>query len=220
MREMDTNNDERSRPAAFMALLIEDVIAARERLTVAHTQTARRDVVRASLAAIEGMTWVAREHVRTVLASLEQLTPVADLAMRELSYRVSDRGEPKEQVRGLPLLTTVRLVVWQARIISPEISVEFSAAGWSNLGQAVSIRNRITHPKPDQGLSISDDDLAVVGSGMSWLVATVEYVMASTNLAFAHHRDLLSDTVQRLSAGDPDALAEYHAMLREIESED
>jgi len=108
----------------------------------------------------------------------------------------------------------------QARIISPEISVEFSAAGWSNLRQAVSIRNRITHPKPDQGLSISDDDLAVVGSGMSWLVATVEYVMASSNLAFAHHRDLLRDIVQRLSAGDPDALAEYHAMLREIESED
>lgn len=217
---MDTRNDERSRSAAFMALLTEDVIAARERLTVSHTQTARRDVVRASLAAIEGMIWVAREHVRTVLVSLEQLTPIADLAMRELSYTVSDRGQPIEQVRAVPLLTAVRLVVWQARIISPEISVEFSAAGWSNLRDAVNIRNRITHPKPDQDLSISDDDLAVVGSGMSWLVATVEYVMASTNLAFAHHRDLLRDTVQRLSAGDPDALAEYHAILREMESED
>jgi hypothetical protein len=217
---MDKRNDERTRVATFMALLIEDVIAARERLTVSHTQTARRDVVRASLAAIEGMIWVAREHVREVLISLEQLSPIADLAMQELSYTISDRGEPTEQVRGLPLLTTVRLVVWQAGIISPEISVDFSAAGWSNLRQAVGIRNRITHPKPDQGLSISDDDLAVVGSGMSWLVATVEYVMASTNLAFAHHRDLLRDTVQRLSAGDPDALAEYHAVLQEIESED
>jgi len=110
MREMETR-DEQSRSTAFMALLIEDVIAARERLTVSHTQTARRDVVRASLAAIEGMIWVAREHVREVLASLEQLTPIADLAMRELSYTVSDRGEPMEQVRGLPLLATVRLVV-------------------------------------------------------------------------------------------------------------
>jgi hypothetical protein len=220
MREMDTRNDERSRSAAFMALLIEDVIAARERLTTSHTETARRDVVRASLAAIEGMTWVAREHVRTALAALEQLTPVADLAMRELSYSVSENGQPIEQVRVLPLLTAVRLVVWQAKIISPEISVEFSAAGWSDLRQAVNIRNRITHPKPDQGLAISDDDLAVVGSGMFWLLATVEYVMASTNLAFARHSDLFREIAQRLSAGDPDALAEYHAILREIQAED
>jgi hypothetical protein len=93
-RVMDSPDDERSRSAAFLALLIEDVIAARKRLTTAHTQTARRDVVRASLAAIEGMIWVAREHVRTVLASLEQLTPVADLAMQELTYTVSERGRP------------------------------------------------------------------------------------------------------------------------------
>jgi hypothetical protein len=220
MREMESRNDQRSRSAAFMALLIEDVIAARERLTAAHTQTARRDVVRASLAAIEGVTWEAREHVRTVLAALEQLTPAADLAMRELSYAVSERGEPIEQMRGLPLLSAVRLVVWQAGIICPEISVEFSAAGWSDLRQAVNIRNRITHPKPDQDLAISDHDLAVVGSGMSWLLATVEYVMASTNLAFARSNDLLREIVQRLSAGDPDALAEDHAILREIQSED
>jgi hypothetical protein len=220
MREMAKRDDERSRSAAFMALLIEDVIAARERLTAAHTQTARRDVVRASLAAIEGMTWVAREHVRRVLAELEQLTPIADLAMRELSYSVSERGQPVEQMRALPLVTAVRLVVWQAKIISPEISVQFSAAGWSDLRQAVDIRNRITHPKPDQDFAISDDDLAVVGSGMSWLLATVEYVMASTNLAFAQSNDLLRDIVQRLRVGDPVALAEYHAILREIQAED
>jgi hypothetical protein len=220
MREMESRNDECSRSAAFMSLLIEDVIAARERLTAAHTQTARRDVVRASLVAIEGMTWVAREHVRTVLAALEQLTPVADLAMQELTYTVSDRGRPIEQMRGLPLLSAVRLTVWQARIISPEIAVEFSATGWSDLRRAVNIRNRITHPKPDQDLAISDDDLVVVASGMSWLLATVEYVMASTNLAFARHNDLFREVMQRLSAGDPEALAEYHAILREIQAED
>lgn len=142
MGEMDTRSDERSRTAAFMALLIEDVMAARERLTISHTQTARRDVVRASLAAIEGMIWVAREHVRTVLAELEQLTPVADLAMRELTYTVSEHGRPIEHARGLPVLTSIRLVVWQARIISPEISVEFSSRG---LGRPAPSGR---HPKP------------------------------------------------------------------------
>jgi len=220
MREMATPDEEHSRTTAFVALLIEDVVAARERLTSSHTQGARRDVVRASLAAIEGVTWVAREHVRIALADLEELTPVADLAMRELTYAVSDRGQPIELMRGLPLLTAVRLVVWQAKIISPEISVAFSTAGWSDLRQAVNIRNRITHPKPDQDLAISDDDLAVVGSGMSWLLATVEYVMASTNLALAQNTDLMREVLRRLSEGDPDALAEYHRILQENQAGD
>lgn len=216
---MNTHSHERLRSVAFIAVLIGDVIAARERLEAAETQNARRDVVRSSLAAIEGMTWVAREHVRTALAELEQLTPVADLALRELSYSVSENGELIERPHGLPLLTAIRLVVSQAKIISPEIAVEFSAAGWIDLRQSVKIRNHVTHPKSDQDIEISDQDLAAVGSGVSWLVATLDYVMSSTNLALTWYNDQLRGLLQRLSAGDADALAEYQAALRWIEAE-
>jgi len=210
--------DSRSRSAAFIASLIQDVIAARQRLSTSHTHTARRDVVRASLAAMEGTIWIAREHVRIALADIEQLTPVADLALRELSYSVTESGRLVEQTRGLPLLTAVRLVVSQAQIISPNISVQFSGTGWSNLRHSVEIRNRITHPKPTQDLEISDDDLAVVVSGVSWLTATAEYVMASTNLALAQYSDQLRDIVQRLIDGDADALAEYQAALQHAQN--
>lgn len=220
VHDMDTQGDELSHSVAFMALLVGDVIAARERLNASHTQTARRDVVRASLAAVEGMICMAREHVRRALADLEELTPVADLALRELSYAVSENGRLIEQVRGLPLVTAVRLVVSQAKIISPEISVEFAGGGWSNLCQAIKIRNRITHPKPDQDLAISDKDLAVVESGLLWLQATVEYVMASANLALVQHNDQLREILERLRAGDPDALAEYQAVLQEMQAKD
>jgi hypothetical protein len=217
---MNTDNKERSLSLAFMALLIEDVIAARQRLGGSDTQTARRDVVRASVAAMEGATWVAKEHVRTALAKVGHLSPVADLAFQELAYSVSDIGELKKRIQALPLITTIRLVVSQAEIICPGIAVEFSRAGWANLRQAILIRNRITHPKPDQNLSISDKDLAVVASGVSWLVATVEYVMASTNLALARHNRNFRETLQRLTAGDPDALAEYYLALRQGDAEE
>ncbi|MGZ8286065.1 MAG: hypothetical protein ACXW27_11175 [Allosphingosinicella sp.] len=216
---MDTHNDDRSRTAAFMALLIEDVIAARERLATARTQTARRDVVRSSLAAIEGMTWVAREHVRIALDELDELTPIADLALREISYSISENGKLNEQTRPVPLLAAIRFVVSQAKVLVPELSVDFSGTSWSNLRRAVDIRNRITHPKPDQDLAISDNDLAVVGSSVSWLLATVEFVMAGMNLALTHYNDLARDLVQRLISGDPEALAEYHAAVREIEGD-
>jgi len=220
LREMNTENQERSRSVAFVALLIEDIIAARQRLIAAPTQTARRDVVRTSLAAIEGMTWVAREHVRTALASVEHLSPIADLALREQAYTVSDNGQVAIRSQGLPLLTTIRLVVSQASILSPELAVEFATSGWADLRQSVNIRNRITHPKPGQEFTVSDEDLVAVASAVSWLVATLDYVMTSTNLALTRYNDSMRDTVQRLAAGDPAALEEYHAALQEAEGED
>lgn len=89
---MQIDHGERSLSVTFMALLIEDVIAARGRLNGSHSETARRDVVRASVAAMEGSTWVARKHVRSALADVGRLTSLAELAFRETSYSVSDTG--------------------------------------------------------------------------------------------------------------------------------
>jgi len=212
---MASDTNERSRTATLIALLIEDVIAARRRLAAEDTQTARRDVVRASLAAMEGYVWVMRQHTTSTLAELEALTPIADLALREISYSVTTDGKIVEQPRGLPLSTAIRLAVSQAMLISPEIRVDFSGAGWSCLRQAVTIRNRITHPKLTDDLTITEGDLNIVVSGLSWVVATGNYVMASTNLAFVQSNDAMRDMIDRLKAGDPDALAEYQAALVE-----
>lgn len=211
---MGSDDGERPLSVTFMALLIGDVIAARDRLDGSHNQTARRDVVRASVAAMEGTTWVAREHVRSALGAIGHLTPVAELAFRELSYSVSDTGQIKERVQALPMLTAIRLMVAQAKIICPEMEVDFSTSGWSDLHQTVIIRNRITHPKPGQNLGISDKDLEIVGSALSWLIATVDCVMSSTNSALAQHKSDMRETLDRLQAGDAEALAAYHAALQ------
>jgi hypothetical protein len=210
---MKIDHGERSLSATFMALLIEDVIAARGRLNGSQNESARRDVVRASVAAMEGSTWVARKHVRGALSDVGRLSPLAELAFRELSYSVSDTGQIRERVQALSLLTVVRLIVAQAKIICPEMEVDFSTSGWSDLRETVAIRNRITHPKIGQPLGISDKDLAIVGSALAWLVATVEIVMSSTNSAMAQHNRDLRDTLDRLRAGDADALAEYRVAL-------
>lgn len=210
---MHSDTEERSRSAIFIALLIDDVIAARSRLAIADTQTARRDIVRASLATMEGLAWIMRQHVAAALAGLDALTPMAELALSETAYSVTTDGQVVEQPRGLPLPTAIRLAVSQARIISPEIEIDFSEAGWSRVRHAVTIRNRITHPKPGNDLTITDDDLNVVASGLLWLLATNEYVMASTNLALVQHNKDIRELVDRLRAGDPDALAAYHAVL-------
>jgi hypothetical protein len=205
---------------SFIRHLLEDVIAARQRLKQSDTQAARRDVVRASLAAVEGAVWVAREHVRSALSSLDELTPVADLALRERSYAVSRSGKIEEQVRGLPLTTAVRLVISQAEAACPQMSVDFSVGGWSDLHRAIEIRNRITHPKPHVDLQVTDDDLGMVQSAVSWLLRTMNDVMDSINVTLVQYNDDMRELLRGLRAGDPDILAEYEAAGREVDSED
>lgn len=202
-----------------MKLLIEDVMAARERLDSTDTQGARRDIVRASMAAMEGMMWLAREHVRGALNTFNELTAIADLALREQTYVVSENGKLIIQERSIPLPHAIRLIVSQAAIISPDIDVEFSVPGWSNLKQSISIRNRITHPKPGADLTVSDRDLAHVASALSWLTATVDYVMASTNLSLIEYSERAKDLVERLLAGEPEALADYRSALEQLDEE-
>lgn len=211
-----TSDSERSRSIALIRLLIEDVLAARKRLAAANTQTARRDTVRASMAAMEGMIWLAREHVRSVLETFEELTPMADMALREQVYMISDTGNLLIQSRSVPLPTAIRFIAQQARLVGPEISIEISTAGWRNFKQAIAIRNRITHPKPESDMRVSDQDLDQVASGLSWLVATVDYLMAATNLALVHRTEMLTELVDRLIAGEPEAIAEYNAALGQL----
>lgn len=123
-------------------------------------------------------------------------------------------------MQALSLLTAIRLIVSQAKIICPEMEVDFSTSGWSDLRQAVLIRNRITHPKLGQSLRIGDDDLTIVGSALAWLVATVDCVMSSTNSALAQHTRDVRDALDRLYAGDPEALAEYRSALREWDEDE
>lgn len=207
------NESERNRAITLIRILIADVLAARERLLLADTQTARRDVVRASLAAMEGEVWLAREHVRETLKSFDSLSPLADLALREQTYVVTENGTLLEQTRSLPLPTAVRLMVAQTQIICPDLSVDFAVAGWSNFRRAISIRNRITHPRPENDLDVSGDELNAVASGLSWLAATIEYVMGRTNLALVETRTSLDQLLDQLRAGDPAALEEYRSAL-------
>lgn len=213
------SDSERARSIALIRLLIEDVLAARKRVDAADTQTARRDTVRASLAAMEGMIWLAREHVRSVLETFEQLTPIADLALQEQVYAITDTGDLLIQSRSVPLPTAVRFLFQQARLISPVIAPELSHAGWANFKQAISIRNRITHPKPERDMHVSDGDLNTVASGLSWLTATIDYLMAATNLALVHRSEMLAELIDRLNAGDPEAIGEYNAALGQISQE-
>ena len=197
----------------FIAQLIGDVIIANQRMKTQDVQANRRDVVRTTFAAIEGLSWDLREHVRSGVSNLGDLTPLSDMALREESYTVDGKGDVVAQQRFIPLTTAIRLAVRQAQHSIPDLSVEFEHAGWAALQQAIKARNRVTHPKSIDDLTVTDDDLTALKRGLQWLLPTVEYIMRRMNLEMAIYTEQAQIWLERMKAGDPTALKEYYSEL-------
>ena len=198
---------------SFQRLLIEDVIAAADRRRAEDTQANRRDSVRSIFAAIEGLTWLLREHVRDASDTMGHLSTIAALALREASYQVDDRGRISEQSRFISLPVMIRFTVQQAKLLNPDIDVDFSGSGWARFNNALVVRNRITHPKSRDDLHITNPDLKALDEGFSWALAIYLEVMDSVQVAHAEFIHDMRDLLDKLKSGEPEALALYQASL-------
>jgi len=176
-------------------------------------------VVRSTFAAVEGASWLCREHVRAIAASMNGLSPLADLALRERSYIVTNDGDLVEQVRFVTLSATIRLTIKQAMLIEPDLSVDFSHVGWARFKSAITIRNRVTHPKTIADLLISSTDMQTINQAFTWMLATTEYVMGATAHAYRAWVADMRGLLEALKSGDADALEAYHAALSTVRSE-
>ena len=203
----------------FLASLLEDVIDARKRLTENDTPTNRRTAVRTTFAAIEGMTWLYREHVRFIAKRMQVLTPMADLALRERSFAVTDGGNIVEQIKFVTLPTIVKLTNRQAQLIEPAFSLDFGGDGWSALKAALILRHRITHPKTLDDLLVGDSDLKIVQAAFEWISTSTEVAMSAVNTAFRAHVAAMRMVLNELAAGDEDTIAAYRSAMMRDEDE-
>jgi hypothetical protein len=204
---------------SFLGILIEDVLAADARRSDSDTQTHRREIIRAVFAAIEGSIWLYREHVRSIAKSMGLLTPVADLALRERSFSVTERGTIIEQVRFVTLPTIIKLTNRQAQLIDPSLSLDVGHQGWSDLKQALEIRHRITHPKNRENLHVTKMDLAMVRSAFSWVNGATETYLTAVTSAFRKHVVEMREVVDGLVNGDKAILAAYRAAVNADEGD-
>jgi hypothetical protein len=198
---------------SFFRMLAEDVISALERRALHDTQSSRRDLIRTLFVAIEGSVWELREHVRDIAASIDGLSPLMAMALKETSYIVTENGRLIEQPRFIPLASMIRLVTSFAKELNPHLAVEFDGEGWADFKRSNKIRNRVTHPKSLDDLMISSEDLTIAWSGFLWIHEHVEQVMRSTNEAASKYFSALAELCAQLQSGDLAALNAYRAAL-------
>ena len=193
--------------------LVTDVIVAREQLSECDDLVRRRNLIRASFAAIEGLVWLLRDHVLAVGTSLESFSPTQMLALRDAGYSVSENGVLRSTPQYLPLKHAIRYAIRCAQDIAPDIAVDYGGGGWPSMVAAINVRHRITHPKAINDLVIGQEDLDATSSALGWLLAIVEETMQATNAALKTFNEQSRDLLAALKRGDPEALDLYHKQL-------
>ncbi len=200
---------------SFLELLLIDVANATERHTSSGTQSDKRDLVRTTFAAIEGVAWIFREHVTGAARDSYGLDPGEEGALNEIAFQVSETGKIHRRHSFMPLLNSIRLTARIGARIAPSKRIDFSGGGWDDLRKAIVTRNRITHPKGVKDLILTDGDIETGTTALFWLLAETTEVMEETNSAIADYLGEFRLVLDKLLANDP----EMHALYRSVEKQ-
>lgn len=150
---------------------------------------ARRGYVRAIFALVEATV----EQHKQLLLDLETrhaitLDPTTQAALLEQTYSVNDNGSVSPRVQFLQLRRKLRLVYRAAGEAFAELAVRYDDQGWQRFGEALSIRDRITHPKSISDCHVEGDELDTVDQGHEWFRALSNEFVRVTREHRERHR--------------------------------
>jgi hypothetical protein len=156
-----------------VALLCQDVAEADGVRAFLDTQFHRRNYVRAHFAFLDGFSFSLRQSAlkRLGLDALERTeTNVAKMSLLyEQSPTLTDTGKVQLQPLRVSFLShlafTLRLYAEEAKINTDF----FGDDRWNDLRQAVRLRHRLTHPKDESDLTVTDEDLNTVAEANKWI---------------------------------------------------
>ncbi len=163
---------------------------------------------------MEGATWIYRMHILSVAESLDVSTPKLKWAFSETSLFISETGKIKEKQNFVPTTAMIRLATKTAEDMC-SIKIDFMHIGWKYLKDAITLRNRVTHPKKVEDLAVSRHDLENAYVAFDWFLTTVANVMEATLKEMSAYAQDTKDLVEKLRTGDPDTLALYESVYRE-----
>lgn len=202
---------------SFFLTLIRDVSVALSRQEGADNQATRRDLIRTTFAAIEGLVWIFREEIVDTAQSTYGLGNDEKSILQERQLSVTEQGKISSQSRYLSLVTTIRFVARIASRINGIEHFDFGEAEWDSFRKAIAVRNRITHPKSVDDLHVSKADVDQVTKALFWFLGKHTEVLAQTVETRKSYLGEFEEVLEKLKSGDPELTALYNA-LRQSET--
>lgn len=155
---------------------------------------AHRTLVRTHFALVEGLAYQLRQVTLASLEGTELLTLVEVAILKEERYALNAKGHPevRENFQNfLPnLLFSIRCYT---KNHGASYEPNLGHHGWEAMRKAAEVRNRITHPKSDSSLALSEEDLKHFVEAAAWWKATMLEMFAACAEADEYWRKRLSE---------------------------
>jgi hypothetical protein len=162
--------------SAFLRELSGDVGAASEQLRASpDSQVTRRSYIRSLFSMIEGITnYLKTLALRAGESNRNLFTPAETALLREESYAIDNKGEAYVQPRFIKiednLVFALRMYLRDKPV---PLEIERDGVGWNAFREAIVIRNRITHPRSLDDLSVKDSEVGKIRQAEHWFHFTV-----------------------------------------------
>jgi hypothetical protein len=149
--------------------MIEDVqLAAKSSLS--GDQREARNFVRSVFASLEGLIYRVKQVAHSANGHFGiELTLGETLMLLEEAYSVQSNGSVSQTGARIPFLSNVRLAFLSlAKVTNITYALPTGEAGWQRLRTAVSVRDRLTHPKRAADLQVSHAEREAVKEGHNY----------------------------------------------------
>lgn len=136
----------------------------------------RRHYVRASMATLEGVTYAFKQMA--LAAHNDGMTMFTEKEIEKLTeqkLQLNEQGVLVPRPHFSSILPNIKFAFKAlARSHGLPFKLPTGEAGWQEVSRAVSIRNRITHPKLAVELSIDDEEFHSVEVGQRWFMSQAQ----------------------------------------------
>ena len=169
----------------FLKTLQDDVMAALDAYYREDTPYNRRVVVRVFASAVEGETYHLKQHCLKRLDSNPAFYTAGEAAvLQESSYYLDKDSTVLARPQFFSTPENFHFVLKAfAKDTLPNLDIREDTAGWAKFKNAFHIRNRVTHPKTDADLVISDADLECIQRAFLWFRKTLVRTQVVSGLA-------------------------------------
>lgn len=134
------------------------------------SQFLRRSLLRAIFAAIESVIYGMKTEILNRKNVAEPIFTTGEIALLEgKTFDINKKGEVIESAKFVEIKKNIRFIFkTYGKCYNTKLELEDDSIGWKYFVELVDKRNRITHPKTEQDLIITDKDIMKCRLVVSW----------------------------------------------------
>lgn len=155
----------------LLDILITDVECSIEKFNQDDNQFTRRSFIRNVFSFIEGNINMLKQEILVKLkhSRIIKLEPEEILVLKEESPQVEKNGKIKATTKYVDLLTNIRVTFrYYTKIFDFKYDLDVSKQYWQIFQSSLKVRNRITHPKVESDMDISNQELVETYISYFW----------------------------------------------------